>query len=51
MIEDGIPEILAETCLGHLVPGMRGLYSHVSERNSASQIPPTGTPNANAQVA
>ena len=32
MIEDGTPEILAETCLGHLVPGMRGLYSHVSER-------------------
>jgi hypothetical protein len=31
MIEDGIPEILAELSLGHEVPGMRGLYSHVSE--------------------
>jgi hypothetical protein len=99
MIEDGIPEILAETCLGHLMPGMRGLYSHVSERmrqdlvdalqrrweeslkvraglspdsavpvldkwlaplrrldqgggrNLASQIPPTDTLHADAQVA
>jgi integrase len=32
MIEDAIPEILAEIRLGHLVPGMRGLYSHVSDR-------------------
>jgi hypothetical protein len=32
MVEDGIPEILAEARLGHEVPGMRGLYSHVSER-------------------
>jgi hypothetical protein len=32
MVEDGIPEILAELRLGHEVPGMRGLYSHVSER-------------------
>jgi hypothetical protein len=32
MIEDGIPEILAELSLGHEVPGMRGLYSHVSEQ-------------------
>jgi integrase len=32
MIEDGIHEILAELRLGHEVPGMRGLYSHVSER-------------------
>jgi hypothetical protein len=31
MIEDGIPEILAEQRLGHQVPGMRGLYSHVSQ--------------------
>ncbi len=30
MTEDGIPEILAEQRLGHLVPGMRGLYTHVS---------------------
>jgi len=29
---DGIPEILAELRLGHEVPGMRGLYSHVSAR-------------------
>jgi len=32
MVEDGVPEILAELRLGHEVPGMRGLYSHVSER-------------------
>jgi integrase len=32
MAEDGIPEILAEQRLGHQVPGMRGLYAHVSER-------------------
>lgn len=32
MIEDGVPEILAEIRLGHDVPGMRGLYSHVSNR-------------------
>ena len=32
MIEDWIPEILAETSLCHLVPGMRGRYPHVSER-------------------
>ena len=32
MAEDGIPEILAEQRLGHEVPGMRGLYTHVSER-------------------
>lgn len=32
MAEDGIPEILAEQCLGHEVPGMRGLYGHASER-------------------
>ncbi len=30
--EDGIPEVLAELSLGHEVPGMRGLYSHVSEQ-------------------
>lgn len=30
--EDGIPEILAERRLGHEVPGMRGLYTHVSDR-------------------
>jgi hypothetical protein len=30
MVEDGIPEILSELRLGHEVPGMRGLYSHVS---------------------
>src|SRR6185437_15614689 len=32
MAEDGVPEILAERCLGHEVPGMRGLYTHVSDR-------------------
>jgi hypothetical protein len=32
MAEDGIPEILAEQRLGHQVPGMRGLYTHVSGR-------------------
>ena len=31
MIEDGIPEILAEQRLGHQVPGMRGLYAHASQ--------------------
>jgi integrase len=31
MAEDGIPEILAEQRLGHEVPGMRGLYTHVSD--------------------
>ena len=35
MAEEGTPEILAEQCLGHQVPGMRGLYSHVSERMRA----------------
>lgn len=32
MTEDGIPEILAEQRLGHEIPGMRGLYTHVSDR-------------------
>jgi hypothetical protein len=32
MAEDGIPDILAEQRLGHEVPGMRGLYTHVSHR-------------------
>jgi Arc/MetJ-type ribon-helix-helix transcriptional regulator len=32
MAEDGIPDILAEQRLGHEVPGMRGLYAHVSDR-------------------
>jgi hypothetical protein len=32
MAEDGIPDILAEQRLGHEVPGMRGLYTHVSDR-------------------
>ena len=32
MAEDGIPDILAEQRLGHEVLGMRGLYTHVSER-------------------
>lgn len=32
MVEDGMPEILAEQRLGHDVPGMRGLYAHASQR-------------------
>jgi hypothetical protein len=32
MAEDGIPDVLAEQRLGHEVPGMRGLYTHVSYR-------------------
>jgi hypothetical protein len=32
MAEDGIQDILAEQRLGHEVPGMRGLYTHVSDR-------------------
>ncbi len=32
MVEDDIPEILAEQRLGHDVPGMRGLYAHASQR-------------------
>lgn len=99
MIEDKIPEVLAELRLGHEIPGIRGAYSHTSEqmrqelkdalqarwenslkarfalapnslvpaldkllvrlretgpeseRNLASQIPPTGTPNAVIRVA
>ena len=31
MAEDGIPDILPEQRLGHQVPGMRGLYTHVSQ--------------------
>jgi hypothetical protein len=31
MAEDGIPDILAERRLGHEVPGMRRLYTHVSD--------------------
>ncbi len=30
MAEDGIPEILQALRLGHSVPGMRGVYTHVS---------------------
>src|ERR1700728_447664 len=35
MAEDGISEILAEQRLGHEVPGMRGLYTHASDRMRA----------------
>jgi hypothetical protein len=35
MIEDNIPEILAEQRLGHQVPGIRGLYAHASDRMRA----------------
>ncbi|MEV7966600.1 tyrosine-type recombinase/integrase [Sphaerisporangium sp. NPDC088356] len=30
MAEDGIPEILQAERMGHTVPGMRGVYTHVS---------------------
>lgn len=32
MVEDGIPEVLAEQRLGHQAPGMRGLYANASQR-------------------
>jgi hypothetical protein len=35
MAEEGTPEILAEQRLGHQVPGMRGLYAHVTDRMRA----------------
>jgi hypothetical protein len=35
MAEEGTPEVLAEHRLGHQVPGMRGLYAHVSDRMRA----------------
>jgi Phage integrase family len=35
MAEEGTPEIHAEQRLGHQVPGMRGLYTHVSDRMRA----------------
>jgi hypothetical protein len=31
MAEDGIPEILQAERLGHTVPGIRGVYTHVSD--------------------
>jgi hypothetical protein len=31
MAEDGIREILQASRLGHAVPGMRGVYTHVSD--------------------
>ncbi|MGE5288582.1 MAG: hypothetical protein ACM3ML_15565 [Micromonosporaceae bacterium] len=31
MTEDGIREVLQAARLGHSVPGMRGVYTHVSE--------------------
>ena len=31
MLEDAIPEVLQAERLGHTVPGIRGVYSHVSE--------------------
>jgi hypothetical protein len=38
MAEDGIPDILAEQRLGHEVPGMRGLYTHVSDRMRETRV-------------
>ena len=31
MTEDGIPEIVQALRLGHTIPGMRGVYTHVSD--------------------
>lgn len=31
MLEDAIPEVLQAERLGHTVPGIRGVYSHVSD--------------------
>jgi integrase len=31
MAEDGIPEVLQADRLGHIVPGIRGVYTHVSD--------------------
>ncbi|MUN39418.1 hypothetical protein [Actinomadura litoris] len=31
MIEDGVPEVLQAERLGHTLPGIRGVYSHVSD--------------------
>lgn len=31
MLEDGVPEVLQAERLGHTVPGIRGVYSHVSD--------------------
>ncbi|MGP4030269.1 hypothetical protein [Actinomadura sp. 3N407] len=31
MLEDSIPEVLQAERLGHTVPGIRGVYSHVSD--------------------
>ncbi|NDU72097.1 hypothetical protein GWI34_05580 [Actinomadura sp. DSM 109109] len=31
MAEDGVPEVLQADRLGHIVPGIRGVYTHVSD--------------------
>jgi integrase len=31
MAEDGIPEVLQAERMGHAVPGMRGVYTHISD--------------------
>ncbi|MEU8804437.1 hypothetical protein [Spirillospora sp. NPDC048819] len=31
MAEDGVPEVLQADRLGHVVPGIRGVYTHVSD--------------------
>lgn len=31
MLEDAVPEVLQAERLGHTVPGIRGVYSHVSD--------------------
>ncbi|GAA2140010.1 hypothetical protein GCM10009727_36880 [Actinomadura napierensis] len=31
MAEDGVPEVLQADRMGHIVPGIRGVYTHVSD--------------------
>jgi integrase len=38
MDEDGIPEVLKSDRMGHRVPGIRGVYSHVSDRMRAELV-------------
>jgi integrase len=54
LIEDGVPEAAQAKQLGHRLPGVRGIYSHVSpavaqrlvdglQRRWEQTAPPTGT--------
>ncbi|MEU5931121.1 tyrosine-type recombinase/integrase [Micromonospora sp. NPDC047187] len=38
LIEDGIPEIAQARRLGHRLPGVRGIYSHVTEPMIAAVV-------------